>query len=51
MIYVILEKDLNTEMTRVHSAYENEAIALIEFDRLIDETEEFGYKIEEVNLQ
>ena len=46
MFYIILEKDLETEVVSVHSVYENEAIAVDVMEMLIESTEDYGYKME-----
>jgi len=46
MDYVILEKDLETEVVSVHSVYSIEQLAVDTMDALIESTEDYGYKIE-----
>lgn len=45
MYYVILEKDLETEVVSVHSVYEDEALAVSAIEELIESTEDYGYKM------
>lgn len=46
MYYVILEKDLETEVVSVHSVYEDQALAVSTMEELIESTEDYGYKME-----
>ena len=46
MFYVILEKDLETEQTRVHSVFESEDLAVAAMEDLIEATEDFGYRMD-----
>ena len=48
MLYVILEKDLATEAVNVHSVWNDEQSAVEEMGRLIDATEDYGYRIHAV---
>lgn len=48
MIYVILEKDLETEFVSVHSVYDDEEIAVDAMEALIKDTEDYGYKMDVV---
>jgi hypothetical protein len=48
MFYVILEKDIDTDEVVVHSVFENEEIALITMDQLIDSTMDYAYKMQVV---
>lgn len=48
MFYVILEKDLATEIVSVHSVYEDEGLAVDAIESLIESTEDYGYKMEMV---
>lgn len=45
MLYVILEKDLATGEVEIADAFEDEARAQEEINRLISLTEDYGYKI------
>lgn len=48
MYYVILEKDLETEVVSVHSVYEDEGLAVDALESLIESTEDCGYKMDVV---
>lgn len=48
MYYVILEKDLETEVVSVHSVYEDEGRAVDALESLIESTEDYGYKMDVV---
>jgi hypothetical protein len=48
MFYVILEKDLKTEFVSVHSVYDNEEIAVDAMEALIEDTEDYGYRMDVV---
>jgi hypothetical protein len=45
MIYAILEKDLDTDITEVHSLYENKQDADWTLENLINDMEGYGYKM------
>lgn len=45
MFYVILKKDLETEIVSVHSVYEDEGLAVSAIESLIESTEDYGYKM------
>ena len=46
MLYVILEKDLTTDLSKVHSVFDDEQLAVSEMETLIESTEEdYGYKM------
>lgn len=45
MYYVILEKDLETEIVSVHSVYDDEETAVDAMNELIESTEDYGYKM------
>jgi len=46
MLYVILQKELATENVSVFGVYDSEELAMSEMDMLIDENEDFGYKMD-----
>jgi hypothetical protein len=46
MLYIILEKDLETEVVSVHSVYDDEATAVDAMESLIESTEDYGYKMD-----
>jgi hypothetical protein len=46
MLYIILEKDLETEVVSVHSVYDEEATAVAAMEALIESTEDYGYKMD-----
>lgn len=48
MYYVILEKDLETEVVSVHSVYGDEQLAVDTMETLIESTEDYGYKMDVV---
>ena len=48
MYYIILEKDLETEVVSVHSVFDDESTAVAMLDQLIESTEDYGYKIDMV---
>jgi hypothetical protein len=48
MLYIILEKDLETEVVTVHSVYEDEALAVATMEELVESTEDYGYKMDAV---
>lgn len=48
MIYIILEKDLETETVSVHSVYDDETVAVSAMDALIESTEDYGYKMDAI---
>jgi len=48
MLYIILEKNLETEFVSVHSVYEDEALAVSMMEELIESTEDYGYKMDAV---
>jgi hypothetical protein len=48
MLYIILEKDLETGDVWVHSVYDNEALAIDAMEALIESTEDYGYKMDAV---
>ena len=45
MIYAILEKDLDTDITEVHSLYDNKQDADWTLENLINDMEGYGYKM------
>jgi hypothetical protein len=51
MLYIILEKDLETENVCVHSVFDDEECAMTEMEYLIEATEDFGYKMEVVGCK
>ena len=51
MIYIILEKDLETETVSVHSVYDDdETVAVSTMDSLIESTEDYGYKMDAMEV-
>ena len=48
MLYIILEKDLETDIVSVHSVYDDEALAVDAMEALIESTEDYGYKMDAV---
>lgn len=46
MLYIILEKNLETEEVLVHSVYDDEELAVSEMEKLIESTEDYGYKMQ-----
>lgn len=48
MYYIILEKDLKTEVVSVHGVYEDEDLAVDAIESLIESTEDYGYKMDVV---
>lgn len=48
MLYIILEKDLQTDFVSVHSVYDSEQLAVDAMETLIESTEDFGYKMDVV---
>jgi hypothetical protein len=48
MLYIILEKDLETEVVSVHSVYDDETTAVDAMESLIESTEDYGYKMDVV---
>jgi hypothetical protein len=48
MIYIIFEKNLETEVVSVHSVYDDEVLASATMEDLIESTEYFGYKMDVV---
>lgn len=48
MLYIILEKDLETDAVSVHSVYDDEAAADSAMEALIESTEDYGYKMDVV---
>ena len=50
MLYIILEKDLETEGVSVHSVYDEEHVAVDTMEELIESTEDYGYKMDVVGV-
>ena len=48
MLYIILEKDLETDIVSVHSVYDDEHTAVLALDALIESTEDYGYKMDAI---
>ena len=48
MFYIILEKDLETEVVSVHSVHEDDVRAVAAMETLIESTEDYGYKMDAV---
>jgi hypothetical protein len=46
MFYIILEKDLATDLVRVYSVFEDEQSAVDLMDQLINSTEDYGYRMD-----
>lgn len=48
MLYIILEKDLETEVVSVHHCKHYEQLAVDTMETLIESTEDYGYKMDAV---